>query len=235
VSFLSQSLAKIIILNGHYFFNICAINSEKKDIMPNDKRPNSSLMRKRSWVWAGVLLSLSTWMFFLGVLVGRGTAPIKFDIDKLEQTLLMKRKAADQKEMETISGNLDSGPDKTKLDFYEDLKKNQPEESVPEKPSEKETKKSPDPAPVKTQKTKSTSVAGLYTVQVASLRSEASAHRIANRLIKKGYDAFIATSAYGSGTWYRVRVGNFKQKSDANKIAQKMRNESFKPIVVQQR
>ena len=85
--------------------------------MPNDKRSNISLKRKRSWVWAGVLLSLSTWMFFLGVLVGRGTAPIKFDIDKLEQTLLMKRKAADQKEMETISGNLDSGPDKTKLDF----------------------------------------------------------------------------------------------------------------------
>jgi cell division protein FtsN len=203
--------------------------------MPNDKRSNISLKRKRSWVWAGVLLSLSTWMFFLGVLVGRGTAPIKFDIDKLEQTLLMKRKAADQKEMETISGNLDSGPDKTKLDFYEDLKKNQPEESVPEKPSEKETRKSPDPTPVKTKKAKSKSVSGLYTVQVASLRSKDSANRIANGLIKKGYDAFIATSSYGSGTWYRVRVGNFKQKSDAAKIARKVRNESYKPIVVRQR
>ena len=203
--------------------------------MQNDKRPNSLLRRKRSWVWAGGLLSLSAWMFFLGVLVGRGTAPIKFDIDKLEQTLLMKRTAADQKEMETISGNLDSGPDKTKLDFYEDLKKNQPEERLPEKPSEKKAGKSPKPAPVKTKKTTSGSVSGLYTVQVASLRSKDSAHRIANSLIKKGYDAFIATSSYGAGTWYRVRVGNFKQKSDADKIARKVRNEAYKPIVVRQR
>ena len=179
-------------------------------------------------------MSLSAWMFLLGVLVGRGTAPIKFDIDKLEQMLLSKRQAADKKEMEMVSGNIQSGPDKTKLDFYETLKKNQTEEKLPPSKTKVDTKQPSGSTPVVS--THSSSVPGFYTVQVASLRSKDSAQSIAANLIKKGFGAFIATSSsYRSGTWHRVRVGNFKKKSDAEKMAKKMRSESYKPIVVQQK
>jgi cell division protein FtsN len=202
--------------------------------MSNDKQPNPRMTRKKLWIWTGVLLSLSVWMFLLGVLVGRGTAPIKFDIDKLEKTLLSKRRAADQKEMEMVSGNIQSGPDKTKLDFYETLKKNQTEEKLPPPKTNVDTKQASGSSPVVP--IHSSSIPGLYTVQIASLRSKDSAQSIAANLMKKGFDAFIATSSsYGSGTWYRVRVGNYKKKSDAGKMAKKMRSESYKPIVVQQK
>jgi cell division septation protein DedD len=201
--------------------------------MPNNKQPNPRIMRKKFWIWAGVLLSLSAWMFLLGVLVGRGTAPLKFNINKLEHRLLAKRRAADQKEKEMVSGNIQSGPDKTKLDFYETLKKNQTEEKLP--PSKTKVQRKQPPGSVSVGSTSTSSIPGLYTVQIASLRSKDSAQSIATNLIKKGFDAFIATStSRRSGTWHRVRIGNFKKKSDAEKMAKKMKSKSYKPIVVRQ-
>jgi cell division septation protein DedD len=60
---------------------------------------------------------------------------------------------------------------------------------------------------------------GKYTVQIASLKSDKSALKLVGRLEKKGYSAyFIATNLKDKGVWYRVRVGNFKTRKDAEKI-----------------
>ena len=60
-------------------------------------------------------------------------------------------------------------------------------------------------------------------------RSEADA--IVKRLTGKGYAAYVE-SPKGSTSVYRVRVGSFKSRRDAQQTAEKLkRNEKFKPWV----
>ncbi len=205
--------------------------------MPNEKYSNSSLTPKKFWARAGILLAVSVWMFTLGILVGRGTAPVKFDIHNLEQTLLDKRQAEAEKEVAATSKDIQSGPRKTELGFYKALKSAKTDDQLSGISSKPKTEMTPRQRPENNGASPQTrSTAGLYTVQVASLRSKDSAQRIANELIKKGYDAFFASSSSsGAGTWYRVRIGNYKNKSDANNMARLMKKESFQPIVVRRK
>jgi cell division septation protein DedD len=55
----------------------------------------------------------------------------------------------------------------------------------------------------------------LYTVQVGAYKSKAYAQNLLNKLIKKGYKAFLTHN-----NMYRVRVDKFKNKKDASKLAQ---------------
>ncbi len=51
------------------------------------KKPFLVLSRRAIAGWLGVIFILCAWMFIIGVLVGRGTAPVKFDIDGLQTKL----------------------------------------------------------------------------------------------------------------------------------------------------
>jgi cell division protein FtsN len=62
-----------------------------------------------------------------------------------------------------------------------------------------------------------------YTVQIASIRDRATAEALANRLRRKGYPAFILPHVVPKrGTWYRVRVGHFKQREAALEMTQRL-------------
>lgn len=205
--------------------------------MPNEKYPKSRLTNRGFWIKAGVYLAVSAWMFMLGILVGRGTAPVQFDIHRLEQMLLSKRQAADQKEMEALSNDIQSGPKNTELGFYEALKSAKTDDQLSDLPTKSDLKAKTRPKSEKDKvSAEAKSAVGLYTVQVASLRSKESSQRIADELKKKGYNAFVAaSSSSGAGPWYRVRIGNYKRKSDAVNMAERMKNESFQPIVVRRK
>ena len=47
------------------------------------KKPFLVLSRRKLFGWGVGIFFLCAWMFVLGVLVGRDTAPVKFDIKKL--------------------------------------------------------------------------------------------------------------------------------------------------------
>lgn len=70
-----------------------------------------------------VLITIAcAWTFFLGVLVGRGTAPIRFDMEKLDQDLHALQEKVQQhqaRQLQTYSAAVEN---KSDLDFYEDLK-----------------------------------------------------------------------------------------------------------------
>lgn len=55
----------------------------------------------------------------------------------------------------------------------------------------------------------------LYTVQVGAYKTKAYAQNLLNKLVKKGYHAFLTHNKM-----YRVRVDKFKNKKDASKLAQ---------------
>ena len=71
-----------------------------------------------------------------------------------------------------------------------------------------------------------------YTVQVAAVKVRSEADTIASRLTKKGYAAYVIPPAPGAPRVFRVRVGKYKERRDAESIATRLeREEQFKPWV----
>jgi DedD protein len=71
-----------------------------------------------------------------------------------------------------------------------------------------------------------------YAIQVAALREPGEADTIAKRLASKGYDAYVLTTPGGTPNVYRVRVGSFKTRRDAEPTAAKLQQEEqFKPWI----
>jgi len=65
-----------------------------------------------------------------------------------------------------------------------------------------------------------------WTVQVAAYRSAESAAVLQSSLAASGYDAYVVPSAGEDGTVrYRVRVGSYLSRSEAEKIAERLRSE----------
>jgi cell division septation protein DedD len=58
-----------------------------------------------------------------------------------------------------------------------------------------------------------------YAVQVSSLRSVDVARVEARKMVEQGYPAFITRAKVGTSSWYRVLVGPFNSRSDADKYA----------------
>jgi hypothetical protein len=68
--------------------------------------------------------------------------------------------------------------------------------------------------------------AGLWSVQVAAFKTQAQADLLQKQLRQAGLDAYVASAAGGDGqTNYRVRVGTFKSKPEAQRMAERVRGE----------
>jgi len=67
-----------------------------------------------------------------------------------------------------------------------------------------------------------------FVVQVAATPKRAEAEAIRGRLQKKGYPAFVTTA----GRVFRVRVGKYKDRDEANTVSKRLETEErFKPWV----
>ena len=76
---------------------------------------------------------------------------------------------------------------------------------------------------------------GKFTVQVASYREKGDARELADRLTRKGYQAFVAEAEIpGKGTWYRVRVGRFGTRKEAASFGEnlKRKERSIKTVYI---
>jgi cell division septation protein DedD len=71
-----------------------------------------------------------------------------------------------------------------------------------------------------------------YAVQIAALNVRSEADAIARRLASKGYAAYVLTPASGTPQVYRVRIGKFGSRREAETIATKLeKEEQFKPWI----
>ena len=124
------------------------------------KKPFLVLSRRAIAGWLGVIFILCAWMFIIGVLVGRGNAPVKFDIDDLQTKLAISKQ--DQKKGAGAQPRGESSivKDKTKLDFYEalpeDRKDTKIDEKKPTRAINKKVEPSPDKKPPETTRKKAT-------------------------------------------------------------------------------
>ncbi len=246
---------------------------------PEFKKPFIVMTRRKIAGWVFVIFFLCAWMFVLGILVGRGTAPVKFDIAAIEKKIEASKKD-DPGKPGKVPAHKDSATlkDKTKLEFYEALKENsedtkipalqqpkiikqkiekpapkavspKPPETTPQKPtsgkavSQKagaqksqalKTSQKDAPTKEKVAAVKQTSSTGpVYTIQAASLKNAKDADQLIQKLKKSGYPAYRAIGKVpGKGIWFRVRIGEYKSKSEALGVMKKLNKDGLKPILV---
>lgn len=77
---------------------------------------------------------------------------------------------------------------------------------------------------------------GEYTVQTGAFKTMKDASALKSSLHKKGYNSYIVTTRAGGISLYKVRVGSFDIKSDAEKIVLSLKQkESIDAFVVKKR
>jgi DedD protein len=71
-----------------------------------------------------------------------------------------------------------------------------------------------------------------FAVQIAALNVRGDAEAIAKRLSSKGYSAYVMSPPAGAPTVFRVRIGKFTTRREAENVASKLqKEEQFKPWV----
>jgi len=224
---------------------------------PSDKDPGKkpfiALSGKAVAGWVGVIFIISGWMFGVGVLVGRGTAPIGFDLDQLKRTIESLQKSAPPVPKNGPRPQPSEMKNKTELGFYESLPKNREDAEVPNIPpapppaaraEPTATKPAGAPAAAKAEKPAAPPPAPAppvapptagkpLTVQVAAVKSEEEARQLTEKLRQRGYAAYIEPTAIpDKGTWYRVRMGEFPSKEFARSTMERLQKDGFAPNVV---
>ncbi|MBI3814974.1 MAG: SPOR domain-containing protein [Nitrospinae bacterium] len=64
-----------------------------------------------------------------------------------------------------------------------------------------------------------------YTVQAGAFKTMDDASKLKSRLEGKGYQSYITTYDTPDGKWFRVRIGQFKTKEQAESAAKKLKTE----------
>ena len=193
----------------------------------------------------------------MGVLVGRGTAPVRFDIDKLQKELAALKAADIKKQFSRVEVDSDSAKLKKDLGFYEALKDTKDDGKKHDRQkSGKTSGKSPSTsktvAKIKKKVTQSNipqtrasrepKTAALdkrneseknLTIQASSFKDPKDADKMVVTLKKKGYPAYrIIGVIPEKGVWYRVRIGYYSSRTEADAMMKKLQKGGLKPYLV---
>ena len=194
--------------------------------LPPDSDRRSPLIQKL----LGLLL-LSVFMFAVGVFVGRGTAPVQFDIPGLQARLKSLRDEAFKEDVQRYRIESETPGDRRPLKFREVLRK--PVDPVAAPPAD--TAGAPSPA---ARRPKSFSPAAApadrsdpsapaqaedssrpFILQVASMKDGAAAAAMVDKLKLRGYPAYRESIEIADkGQWYRVRIGEYADREAVEKI-----------------
>jgi cell division septation protein DedD len=81
--------------------------------------------------------------------------------------------------------------------------------------------------------TVSTSAGKGFTVQVGAFKDKATANSVVTRLKGKGFAAYVMSPGATEGGLFVVRVGSYPQRTDAERVEAKLRDqEKFRPYIV---
>lgn len=222
--------------------------NEKKNGNTGRKPVNQyvQMSRKQLAGWLCAFMFLLVWIFILGIMVGRGTSPVRFDIDKLQKDLAELKAEVLKKEEMIFQSKPGALLKKENFELYREpdeaaalVKKEVVEKkvTVPKKKPVVQGKsktigpKPPAPGP----KQETAEPTGRYAIQVAASREVAHAEKLVGQLKKKGYAAYrVAVKLPGKGTWHRVRVGRYRSREKALKMLATIKGSYQGAMVVQQ-
>lgn len=163
--------------------------------------------------------------FVLGVMVGKSDIKglpgfekeVKSDVVKMKIESAPLEQPADQLTVQNkktaIMSNTSSKPVMT---FYDTLAKNgyNRKESLPSDYKDASRK--------------------IYAVQVGAMKDRSLADAMVSKLKTFGYSAYIASSESSGKSWYKVRLGTFSSREDAQKEAARIeKNEGMSATVVE--
>jgi DedD protein len=201
--------------------------------------------RQLALLFAGGLL-IFVLLFTLGVMVGRdwreweqsrelAVSSQQPELAQVEEEVVLPKleeaTPKDELSKKSISSSAEiasspESPKEVEYTFYETLPQKEPAkmelEAPPGKKEKEEEKKivkkpSPKEEPATTQPP--LTAEGKYTVQVSSFTEREKATELVARLIKKKYPAYITSTQISQTTWYRVRIGRFASREEAEKFA----------------
>ncbi len=185
------------------------------------KKPFLVLNRRKLFGWGVAIFFLCAWMFVLGVLVGRDTAPVKFDIKKLQQKISDTRGQTQTAQLGKTSREEVEVKDKTKLGFYERLPEDQQDIKVPDiKRQPADQQKSSVASDGKTPDA-STKTAALKTDKYKAPSPKATAAE------KKKKAPAAMTHKKPSGAVYTVQAAALKKMEDADRLVAKLKKKGF--------
>ena len=191
------------------------------------RKPFLVLSRRAIAGWLGVIFILCAWMFVIGLLVGRGTAPVKFDIDGLQSKLEVSRQDLKKKQKGRARGDSEIVKDKTKLDFYEALPQDREDTKIDEKKYSRVISKKveplPEKKPTKTTEARATkkSTPKKETAEKAGPVKKKPAKRPAKQ------PSASKSEAKPSGKVYTVQVAAVKAAKDADRLVVQLKKKGY--------
>jgi cell division protein FtsN len=190
------------------------------------QKPFLVLSRKAIAGWLAVLFIVCAWMFAVGVLVGRGTSPVKFDISELQRKLEIARGYIKEKEQGRPLEEPESIKDKTDLDFYEALRDGRDDAKITDMapaPVEKKVESPPDDRPPKPKKEslkKKTISPKKDQVEIYSATGAPAKPAEPSKIDSKG-------DAKPGDKPYTIQVAAFKAAGDADKLVAELKQKGF--------
>ena len=177
-------------------------------------------------------------IFLLGVLVGRGVRAERGPVEALAQPVAP---ATEGIIAPPPAGGAPASAAKEDLTYPNRLASNNPPAETLPTPRADAAQDAPAanaPAParqapaLKAPQAPASEASG-YSIQVAALRQRAEAESVARGLTTKGYPAFVMNPDAGAPAVFRVRVGKFKDRREAESVAARLqKEEQFKPWIV---
>ena len=182
-----------------------------------------------------VLTVASAVIFLLGVLVGRDLRLEK--VDAAGTAPIAASNPAPVVDSAAPPAEPPSPPTETpdELSYHKRLRgEKPPAEAVKPEPPPPAAK--PDTPPPATRDAGTTGRAGAWIVQVGAFRDAGAARDVVKQLAAKGHPAFLVNPAAGMPVIYRVQVGAYNNRSEADEVARRIEKEDrFKPVVRQNR
>ena len=172
-------------------------------------------------------------IFFLGMFVGKGIEERK--IAKQEEPLVRvpvrPEGAAGQKRDEITFNEAESKAPVEAGVEEKALVEKTPEkiakaEAPAPKPDQKPEKVAAEAAPKKSEATtqaEATDQGKIWRAQVNAFPDERSAKLLVDRLKNKGYNAYVSETPNRGKTWYRVSVGRYNSRDEAEKIVEALK------------
>ena len=175
---------------------------------------------------------VSIFIFLVGVRVGRDVAAKRGDEPIGSSAAAVPPGAAtDAAELAPPDGEPPSPPAEDELSYHKRLQSAAvPEEVTPPVPDEQpEAKPAPAPAaqtpPPAGPDVPTAGRPGTWVLQVIALKNRAAAAELVQRLAGKGYPAFLESPAPGTPVIYRVRIGRYNDRREAEQVGRRLEKE----------
>jgi cell division septation protein DedD len=185
------------------------------------KKPFLVLNRRKLFGWGIGIFFVCAWMFVLGVLVGRDTAPVKFDIKKLQAPKSESTPQPQVAQPNKSSQDAVAVKDKIKLGFYERLPEDQKDVKVPEIKKQLTDKEKAGTAPAVKSAQTQTKTSPLKKDQKVTPTQKAPAPE------KKKQTTATVTPKKKIGPAYTIQAAAVKKMEDADRLVAKLKKKGY--------